>query len=205
MNNVTLGGADPRSGRRVRVLRDDRRRHGRPPRPAPGISGVHTHMSNTRNTPVEAIEHYLPVRIRHYALRADSGGAGRCRGGDGIVREYECCADAAVTVLSERRAGATLRRAGRLARRAAAATPLIRDGVERNAAGQDRSFTCAPATGCASKRRAAAATGRSDECNRTDRRSKVSTTATAGGARRLRRRGGRWWRRRSAGCSTRST
>jgi len=65
---------------------------------------VHTHMSNTRNTPVEAIEHYLPVRIRQYRLRRGSGGAGRFRGGDGLVREYEALCDTTVTVLSERRA-----------------------------------------------------------------------------------------------------
>jgi N-methylhydantoinase B/oxoprolinase/acetone carboxylase alpha subunit len=68
-----------------------------------GLSGVHTHMSNTRNTPVEAIEHYLPVRIHQYALRAGSGGKGAARGGDGIVREYELLADASVTLLSDRR------------------------------------------------------------------------------------------------------
>jgi N-methylhydantoinase B/oxoprolinase/acetone carboxylase alpha subunit len=71
-----------------------------------GISGVHTHMSNTRNTPVEAIEHYLPVRIRRYGIRSDSAGDGRWKGGNGIVREYEMLTDTAVTVLSERRIGA---------------------------------------------------------------------------------------------------
>ena len=71
----------------------------------PGLSGVHTHMSNTRNTPVEAIEHYLPVRIRQYALRKGSGGDGKWPGGEGLVREYEMLTDASVTVLSERRRG----------------------------------------------------------------------------------------------------
>ncbi len=71
-----------------------------------GISGVHTHMSNTRNTPIEAIEHYLPVRVRQYAIRPGSGGAGRWRGGDGIVREYEALTETEVTVLSDRRVGA---------------------------------------------------------------------------------------------------
>jgi N-methylhydantoinase B/oxoprolinase/acetone carboxylase alpha subunit len=60
-------------------------------------------MSNTRNTPVEAIEHYLPVRVLQYRLRSDSAGAGRYAGGEGIVREYEMLTDTAVTVLSERR------------------------------------------------------------------------------------------------------
>jgi len=68
-----------------------------------GLSGVHTHMSNTRNTPVEAIEHYLPVRISQYALRKGSGGKGAARGGDGIVREYEMLTDTSVTLLSDRR------------------------------------------------------------------------------------------------------
>jgi N-methylhydantoinase B/oxoprolinase/acetone carboxylase alpha subunit len=60
-------------------------------------------MSNTRNTPIEAIEHYLPVRIRQYALRRGSGGAGAFRGGEGIVREYEALGSTSVTVLSDRR------------------------------------------------------------------------------------------------------
>jgi N-methylhydantoinase B/oxoprolinase/acetone carboxylase alpha subunit len=60
-------------------------------------------MSNTRNTPVEAIEHYLPVRICRYGLRRGSGGAGRFPGGDGLVREYEAFTETEITVLSERR------------------------------------------------------------------------------------------------------
>jgi N-methylhydantoinase B/oxoprolinase/acetone carboxylase alpha subunit len=66
---------------------------------------VHTHMSNTRNTPIEAIEHYLPVRIRSYGLRQGSGGAGRYPGGEGIVREYEMLTDVSVTLLTDRRIG----------------------------------------------------------------------------------------------------
>jgi N-methylhydantoinase B/oxoprolinase/acetone carboxylase alpha subunit len=68
-----------------------------------GLSGVHTHMSNTRNTPVEAIEHDLPVRIRRYSLRSGSGGAGAYPGGEGLVREYEMLAQTTVTILSDRR------------------------------------------------------------------------------------------------------
>ena len=71
-----------------------------------GISGVHTHMSNPRNTPVEALEHYLPVRLHRYGLRRGSGGDGQWRGGDGIVREYVLLTETSVTVLSERRRGA---------------------------------------------------------------------------------------------------
>jgi N-methylhydantoinase B/oxoprolinase/acetone carboxylase alpha subunit len=68
-----------------------------------GLSGVHTHMTNTRNTPVEALEHYLPVRVRRYSMRRGSGGKGRFRGGDGIVREFELTAPAQVNILSDRR------------------------------------------------------------------------------------------------------
>src|SRR5204863_5781259 len=70
---------------------------------ADGLSGVHVHMSNTRNTPVEALEMELPLRVRRYALRYSSGGAGRYRGGDGLCRELVFLAPATVTLLTERR------------------------------------------------------------------------------------------------------
>jgi N-methylhydantoinase B/oxoprolinase/acetone carboxylase alpha subunit len=104
MNNVTIGGADLRTGRRFAYYETLGGGMGAR-RGLPGLSGVHTHMSNTRNTPVEAIEHYLPVRIRQYAIRRGSGGAGEWRGGDGLVREYEMLTEATVTLLSERRRG----------------------------------------------------------------------------------------------------
>jgi N-methylhydantoinase B/oxoprolinase/acetone carboxylase alpha subunit len=102
MNNVTLGGTDPRTGQRFAYYETIGGGMGGRLGLA-GLSGVHTHMSNTRNTPVEAIEHYLPVRIRRYGLRTDSAGAGAFAGGEGIVREYEARAELSVTVLSERR------------------------------------------------------------------------------------------------------
>lgn len=102
MNNVTLGGVDPRTGRRFAYYETlGGGMGGR--KGLPGLSGVHTHMSNTRNTPIEAIEHDLPVRIRQYRLRRDSAGAGRFPGGEGLVREYEALAPITVTILSERR------------------------------------------------------------------------------------------------------
>ena len=102
MNNVTLGGTDPRSGARFAYYETlGGGMGGR--RGLAGLSGVHTHMSNSRNTPVEAIEHYLPVRIRQYRLRPGSGGAGAYPGGDGLIREYEALAPMNVTVLSDRR------------------------------------------------------------------------------------------------------
>jgi N-methylhydantoinase B len=70
---------------------------------ADGQSCVHTHMTNTRNTPVEALEHALPVRVVRYARRRGSGGGGVHAGGDGVVRELELLADTTVTLIGERR------------------------------------------------------------------------------------------------------
>ncbi len=68
-----------------------------------GQSGVQTHMTNTLNTPIEVLEMNYPVRLRRYALRHDSAGAGRRAGGEGLIREYEFLAPARVTLLTERR------------------------------------------------------------------------------------------------------
>ena len=68
-----------------------------------GISGRHCHMSNTLNTPVEALEYSLPMRVRGYQLREGSGGVGLHAGGNGIEREYEFLAPARVTINAERR------------------------------------------------------------------------------------------------------
>ena len=71
-----------------------------------GMSGRHSHMTNTLNTPVEALEYSLPLRLWEYSLRDDSGGNGRFRGGDGIRRTYEFLTPATVTINSERRVNA---------------------------------------------------------------------------------------------------
>jgi N-methylhydantoinase B len=68
-----------------------------------GVSGVHTHMTNTLNTPIEAFEHAYPVRIREYRFRRGSGGKGRWKGGDGIAREFEFLAAADASIVSDRR------------------------------------------------------------------------------------------------------
>ena len=68
-----------------------------------GISGIHTHMTNTLNTPIEALEFAFPLRMKRYALRRGTGGAGKFSGGDGIVRDVEFLVPARVTILSERR------------------------------------------------------------------------------------------------------
>jgi N-methylhydantoinase B len=68
-----------------------------------GIDGIHCHMTNSLNTPVEALEYAYPLRVRSYSHRPGSGGAGEYRGGDGIIREIELLADAQVTLLGDRR------------------------------------------------------------------------------------------------------
>jgi len=68
-----------------------------------GPSGVHVGMSNTLNTPIESLERAYPIRIDEYSLREGSGGEGRHRGGDGIIRRYRVTAPCTVTLLTERR------------------------------------------------------------------------------------------------------
>jgi N-methylhydantoinase B len=70
----------------------------------PGLSGVHVHMTNSLNTPIEALEHAYPLRVRHYALRRGSGGEGEHEGGAGIRRDLELLVPATVSLLTERRA-----------------------------------------------------------------------------------------------------
>ena len=68
-----------------------------------GLSAVQTHMTNTLNTPIEVLEERYPLRVTRYAVRRGSGGAGRRRGGDGLVREFRFLAPATVTLITERR------------------------------------------------------------------------------------------------------
>jgi N-methylhydantoinase B len=100
MTNVSLGGAA--GGRAFAYYETIAGGAGAGPH-GPGLSAVHTHMTNTMNTPIEALEAYYPLRVRRYAVRRGSGGAGRHAGGDGIVRELEFLASAQVTLLAERR------------------------------------------------------------------------------------------------------
>ncbi|SHI80508.1 N-methylhydantoinase B [Malonomonas rubra DSM 5091] len=104
MNNTTIGGIDPRTdqpfsyyetlggGCGATSLHD-------------GADAVHSHMTNTLNTPIEALEYAYPFRVTCYGLRSGSGGAGKQRGGDGLIREIEMLTDTEVTVLTERRNG----------------------------------------------------------------------------------------------------
>jgi N-methylhydantoinase B len=68
-----------------------------------GPSGVHSHMTNTLNTPIEALEYAYPLRVLRYEIRTGTGGAGKFRGGDGIQRDVQVLTDAQVTLLTERR------------------------------------------------------------------------------------------------------
>ena len=102
MNNLTIGGMDPRTGEPFAYYETIAGGMGARPT-KPGVSGVHTHMTNSLNTPAEALEYSYPLRVREYSLRPGSGGAGRYRGGDGIVREIEVLTGAEVTLLADRR------------------------------------------------------------------------------------------------------
>jgi N-methylhydantoinase B len=102
MNNLTIGGWDERHGRPFAYYETIGGGMGAGAH-AGGVSGRHSHMTNTLNTPVEALEYAYPFRISRYALREKSGGAGRHQGGDGLVREYEFLQPAEITLLSDRR------------------------------------------------------------------------------------------------------
>jgi N-methylhydantoinase B len=67
------------------------------------MSAVHTHMTNSLNTPAEALEYAYPLRVREYSIRRGSGGRGKTRGGDGVVREIETLVPARMSLLSDRR------------------------------------------------------------------------------------------------------
>ena len=102
MNNLSFGGWDPRRQMPFAYYETIAGGMGASAR-GDGHSATHTHMTNTWNTPVEAFEHQFPVHVESYRVRRGSGGAGRHRGGDGIVRELRFLTEAEVTILSDRR------------------------------------------------------------------------------------------------------
>jgi N-methylhydantoinase B len=103
MNNFTLGGRDPRNHNEPFAYYETIA-GGMGARPnLDGISAIHTHMTNSWNTPVEVFEQTYPVRVRSYSIRKNSGGAGKFLGGDGIIREMELLTATQVAVLSDRR------------------------------------------------------------------------------------------------------
>lgn len=102
MNNVAFGGYDPERRQNFAYYETIGGGMGGSPS-LPGLDGVHTHMTNSLNTPLEALENYLPMQIKTYALRKGSGGSGQNRGGEGIIREYEFSVPTQVSIMSERR------------------------------------------------------------------------------------------------------
>lgn len=102
MNNLTIGGIDSRNG--AEFCYYETIAGGMGARPAlDGMSGVHTHMTNSLNTPAEALEYAYPLRVREYRLRKRSGGEGKQRGGNGVVREIETLVPARMSLLADRR------------------------------------------------------------------------------------------------------
>ena len=98
---------------------------------ADGPSGVHVAMSNTLSTPVEALELQYPLRVERYGLRRGSGGAGRRRGGDGVVRQLRALEDCRLSIISERRAQAPQWCGGRLRAQPAERRRAAREGDAR--------------------------------------------------------------------------
>ena len=103
MNNLTIGGYDVSRGKEIYVLRDYCRWDGRTRPNRDGIDAIHTHMTNTMNTPIEAIETNYPMQVVAYAIRRGTGGTGKFRGGQGSFGHCDFFTDAEVTILSERR------------------------------------------------------------------------------------------------------
>jgi N-methylhydantoinase B len=102
MNNLTIGGYDPRRQQLFAYYETIAGGSGGGPL-GPGASGLQTHMTNTLNTPVEALEHAYPLRIERYQLRQGSGGSGQFRGGEGVIKAIRLLADARVTLITDRR------------------------------------------------------------------------------------------------------
>jgi N-methylhydantoinase B len=102
MNNLTLGGYDSRTKKNFAYYETMAGGMGASSA-GPGESAVHTHMTNSWNTPIEALENQYPLRVRRYQIRRGSGGKGHHNGGDGLIREIEFLTPCEVTILSDRR------------------------------------------------------------------------------------------------------
>jgi N-methylhydantoinase B len=138
MNNTTIGGMDPRTGHPFAYYETVGGGMGAGPG-GDGLSGVHTHMSNSLNTPVEALEHAYPFRVTRYSLRRGTGGDGAHRGGDGLRRDLMLFAPARVALLCERRVeGPAGARGG--APGAPGENVLIRNGEEKSLPGKATFF-----------------------------------------------------------------
>ena len=130
MNNLTVGGIDPRTGEPFTYY--ETMAGGMAGGAAgPGLSAVHVHMTNSLNTPVEALEHAYPMRVRQYAIRRGTGGSGAHRGGDGLRRDLELLTDCDSSLLTERRSTAPSGLAGG-GPGARGQNVLIRNGSEQD-------------------------------------------------------------------------
>jgi N-methylhydantoinase B len=129
MNNLTVGGLDPRTGEPFAYYETMGGGMGGGA-DGPGLSGVHVHMSNSLNTPIEALEHAYPFRLLEYSIRRGTGGAGRHPGGDGLRRDLQILADGEISLLTERRRVGPRGLAGG-GDAAPGRNMLIRDGEER--------------------------------------------------------------------------
>jgi N-methylhydantoinase B len=138
MNNLTIGGTDERTRGPFAYYETVAGGMGARPRLA-GIDGIHTHMTNSLNTPAEAMEYAYPMRVVRYSIRRGSGGGGQFRGGDGVVRELELLTDARVTILSDRRKTRPYGLKGGEAGAAGRTTIIGKDG-EQVLAGKDTAY-----------------------------------------------------------------
>lgn len=102
MNNLTIGGIDPRTGAEFSYYETVAGGMGARPT-LDGMNATHTHMTNSLNTPAEALEYAYPLRVLEYRIRKASGGKGRQNGGDGAIREIEVLTNARMSLLSDRR------------------------------------------------------------------------------------------------------
>jgi N-methylhydantoinase B len=102
MNNLTIGGIDPRTGREFSYYETVAGGMGARPTRG-GMNATHTHMTNSLNTPAEALEYAYPLRVREYRIRKGSGGKGKHKGGNGAIREIETLTPVRVALLSDRR------------------------------------------------------------------------------------------------------
>jgi N-methylhydantoinase B len=134
MNNLTIGGTDARTSHEFAYYETVAGGMGARPT-MDGMSAVHTHMTNSLNTPAEALEYAYPLRVRAYRIRKGSGGKGRQRGGCGVVREIETLVPARMSLLADRR------------RRA----PYGLHGGEEGSRGRDRVIRLGRARSIASK------------------------------------------------------
>ena len=134
MNNLTIGGIDSRTNQEFAYYETVAGGMGARPH-SDGMSAVHTHMTNSLNTPAEALEYAYPLRVRAYRIRKGSGGPGKLKGGDGVVREIETLVPARMSLLSDRRSRA----------------PYGLDGGEDGSAGRDHIIHHGRARAIASK------------------------------------------------------